>query len=89
MHADGHRHQSRDGLPKYKHLKYGDDNDDRQKITQAGKRNLSKCNQRVIKLRRNPPGQMKGVSEADILKPICSIDIANFQDRPRNRIYCR
>ncbi len=45
MYADGHRHKLRDGLPKYKHLKYADDNDDRQQIAQAVKRVLSKCNQ--------------------------------------------
>ena len=43
--ADCHRHQSRDGPPKYKHLKYADHNDDRQQIAQAVKRVLSKCNQ--------------------------------------------
>jgi hypothetical protein len=66
--ADGHRQQSRHGLPKYKYLKYADDNDDRQKITQAGKCVFCKDNQRVFHLGRNPPGQMKSVFAADILK---------------------
>ena len=53
--ADDQRQKLGDGTLDDKDPKCADDNDDRQNITQAGERVLSKCNQRVFQFGRNLP----------------------------------